>query len=99
MALGTPAALSFRGQSRTDRPTMRSLLMSSQPSANVDRDREKLPDNEAVIRRPQRVVTLPPSTQRPYRTEGLKGGQKIELTAIDRMFEPPPEVMRKGRSR
>ncbi len=73
--------------------------MSSQQATNVDRSRQQISNTDAVIRRPQRVITLPPSTQRPYRTAGLKGGGKTDLTAAARLDEPPPEVMRKGRSR
>src|SRR5436309_8217161 len=75
---------------RMDRPGTRrgALPMNSQQPLNADRERSSLP-NEATIRLAMRVVTLPPPTQRPYRTDGLKGGPKIDRTAADRLHEPP----------
>jgi hypothetical protein len=63
--------------------------MNPQQPSNVDRERSPLPSDEATIRRPMRVPAMPPPTERPYRTDGLKGGPKIDRTAADRLNEPP----------
>jgi hypothetical protein len=73
--------------------------MPPQQPSNVDRDRAALPKEETVVRRPMRVVTLPPPTQRPYRTAGLKGGKLASGAADGRLAEPEPEAARKGGSR